>query len=516
MPKNLTTEEFIVKAKEIHGDTYDYSKVDYIKAKLKVIIICKEHGDFLQTADNHLCGNGCKKCSGTYSPTTTEFIEKAKQIHGKKYDYSKVNYIKANKKVFIICKEHGEFLQTPNGHLCGSGCITCSGKYKSTTEEFIEKAKLKHGDTYDYSKVEYTKAINTINIICKEHGDFLQQPNKHLQGQGCPKCGIIIRGNKSRSSTDEFIEKAKQKHGDKYDYSKVNYETAIKKVIIICKIHGEFLQTPNDHLNLYGCIKCSNTYKYTTEEWIEKSNYIHDNKYDYSKVDYINSKTNIKIICKEHGEFEQTPYSHINSVGCPKCGIIICANKRRKILDDFINQAKQIHGDKYEYLQIEYINDRTKVLIICKTHGEFLQQPGNHLSGNGCPKCSHKAYSQKSIKYLDFISKLHNIQIQHAENETEFVIPTTKYKADGYCQETNTIYEFHGDYWHGNPKLFKENSINKTTNKSFGELYQNTLQREQLIKDLGYNLVVMWEYDWNKINNSIKTLQQKFRNSKQN
>ena len=182
----------------------------------------------------------------------------------------------------------------------------------------------------------------------------------------------------------------------------------------------------------------------------------------------------------------------------------------------FIEKAKLKHGDKYDYSTVDYINRKTNVKIICKKHGEFLQNPSSHVSGCNCPKCSHTNYSQQSIKYLDFISKLHNIQIQHAENETEFVIPNTKYKADGYCQETNTIYEFHGDYWHGNPKLFKEDSINKTTNKSFGELYQNTLQREKLIKDMGFNLVVMWENDWRVINNSIRTLQRKFRNYKIN
>jgi predicted nucleic-acid-binding Zn-ribbon protein len=148
---------------------------------------------------------------------------------------------------------------------------------------------------------------------------------------------------------------------------------------------------------------------------------------------------------------------------------------------------------------------------MCKKHSEFLQQPSVHLRGSCCPKCSVNNYSKSSIKYLNFMEKMYNVQIQHAENVGEHSIKTTIYSADGYCEETNTIYEFHGDFWHGNPKLYNPISINKRNDKTFGELYQTTLEREQQIKVLGYNLVIMWEHDWNKINKSIRVLQRKFK-----
>jgi len=129
----------------------------------------------------------------------------------------------------------------------------------------------------------------------------------------------------------------------------------------------------------------------------------------------------------------------------------------------------------------------------------------------GCPKCSKKGYSKPQILWLDFLSKLYNINIQHACNDGEYVITTTKYKADGYCKENNTIYEFHGDYWHGNPKVFNEDGINEITKLTYKELYDKTLIRDNKIKELGYNLVTIWENDWKKINNSIKILQQKFK-----
>ena len=178
--------------------------------------------------------------------------------------------------------------------------------------------------------------------------------------------------------------------------------------------------------------------------------------------------------------------------------------------EQFIEKAKLIHGDKYDYSKVDYINCSTKVIIICKTHGDFLQTPKCHLKGHGCHKCCNIIYSKMQIVWLNFHSKFHNINIQHALNDGEFLIPNTRYKADGYCKETNTIYEFHGDYWHGNPKIYKGDEINKKTNCSFKELYEKTLIKENKIKELGYNLKTIWENDWKKINNVVRIIQRKF------
>jgi G:T-mismatch repair DNA endonuclease (very short patch repair protein) len=174
--------------------------------------------------------------------------------------------------------------------------------------------------------------------------------------------------------------------------------------------------------------------------------------------------------------------------------------------------AKNIHGDIYDYSKTKYISANNNVIITCKTHGDFEQLPRVHLRPTGCFRCNPKKFSKTQIEWLNFISILQKISIQHAVNGIEFTIPSTKYKADGYCKENNTIYEFHGDLWHGNPKIFNSNGTSFFGVK-YGELYQNTLQREQLIRDLGYNLVVMWEHDWKTINKSIKILQRKFRSN---
>ena len=513
------TSEWIQKAKEKHGDTYDYSKVEYVHSKKNVIIICKEHGEFQQIPSNHLRGAGCPICSKSYG--TKEYIKEAKVKHGDKYDYSKVEYVHSQTKIIIICKEHGEFEQTPSSHLQGRGCPTCAliiraNSCKKSIEEFIEKAKEIHNDKYDYQKVDYVDNRTNVIIICKEHGEFQQKPNNHLNGNGCLECGRINSKNKQTITNEEFIKKAKEKHGDKYDYSKVEYVNDKTHIIIICKEHGEFQQIPSNHLNDNNCPKCAiNNRKLSKEEFIEKAKEIHNDKYDYQKVDYVDNRTNVIIICKEHGEFQQRPNSHLNRSGCRKCGIIRRANIKTITNEEFIEKAKNIHGDKYDYSKVKYVKSIKNVTIICKKHGEFQQRPSTHLRRAGCPKCSyHRYYSNKQLKVLNLLSSYYNINIQHAENEGEYIISNSKYKADGYCKETNTIYEYHGDYWHGNPKIYNEYDINEVTGKTYGELYNNTIIKEKFIKEQGYNLVVIWENDFDNLVNIVKNIQKKWRNYK--
>lgn len=250
------------------------------------------------------------------------FIDQAKEKHGHDtYDYSEVVYINHNTKVKIICKYHGAFEQKAGNHLRGDGCIKCAGIYTPSTEEWIEKAKTKHGnDKFDYSEVEYKNAYTEISIGCITCGKkFKQTPTSHLGSDiGCDWCR-----KKHIYTSEEYIEEAKKIHGDTFDYSKVDYKSATEPIIIICRIHGEFLQTPSDHKNQgSGCKKCSNVYSPSTEEWTKWAIGIWGDKYDYSKVDYKYASEKVIIICKKHGEFECTPNNHIhatNPTGCPSC-----------------------------------------------------------------------------------------------------------------------------------------------------------------------------------------------------
>jgi len=183
-----------------------------------------------------------------------------------------------------------------------------------------------------------------------------------------------------------FINKSKKIHGDKYDYSKVQYVNAKTKITIICKEHGEFCQTPSNHLSKYNCQKCSNNLKFDTCSFIQKAIQIHGDRYDYSKVNYINADTKVTIICKEHGEFKQIPDFHTNrKCNCPKCINNIVSN-----YVEFIKKSNKIHKNKYDYSLVKYINNYTFISIICKIHGEFIQQPYVHLLNHGCPHCINK------------------------------------------------------------------------------------------------------------------------------
>jgi hypothetical protein len=447
--------------------------------------------------------------------TTEEFIEKARLVHGDKYDYSKVMYLHSITKVIITCPHHGDFEQIPANHLHGKGCRGCGNRSKTSDSETFEyDARSVHGTKYDYIKVVYKNSYTKVIITCPQHGDFEQLPSNHLQGGGCRDCAISSK----TSDSEAFKDSARSVHGDKYDYSKVGYKRSKTNVIITCPLHGDFEQLPNSHLNGHGCTNCGttsiiNSNTSDSEAFKNGARSVHGDKYDYSKVIYVLSKTKVIITCPLHGDFEQTPNNHLKGQECPICGAIRAKKSNTSDSEAFKNSARSVHGDKYDYSKVIYVLRKTKVIITCPLHGDFEQTPNNHLNGSGCFKCS-SCHSKAQIQWLDFIASFHSIHIQHAANDGEFTIPETRYRADGYCAETNTVYEYHGDYWHGNPKKFNKDDMNQSSKKTFGELYDQTLKRENEIRALGYNLVVMWESDWLRINRCVRKLQQKFKNDK--
>ncbi len=195
-------------------------------------------------------------------------------------------------------------------------------------------------------------------------------------------------------NTQIFIEESIKVHGSKYDYSLVDYKNAHSKVKIICLEHGQFEQAAYTHIRGTGCKQCyhtnkaGNSQRLSIDKFINKSKEIHGNKYDYSLVVYINSKTKIKIICPIHGQFIQAPEKHLSGQGCKQCGQQILKDSQRKTQYDFIKESKKVHKDKYDYSLVAYINSNTKIKIICPIHGVWEQKPNKHLSGQGCRKCS--------------------------------------------------------------------------------------------------------------------------------
>lgn len=308
-------------------------------------------------------------------------------------------------------------------------------KKSKTTEQFVREANEIHHDKYNYSKVEYTNSKTKVCIICPEHGEFWQEANSHLKGCGCPKCAKVRH---SYNNVELFINESIKLHGDKFDYSKVDFSRKNDRIKIICPIHGWFETTPHIHLLGCDCPKCVGIAKLSNEEFIEKSKSIHGNKYDYSKVDYKNNRTKVCIICPEHGEFWMTPNSHLLNQGCPKCGDIATGNKLRLSYDSFVKRANIIHNNRYDYSKVNYITIATNVEIICPEHGEFWQTPHNHLIGQGCPKCKERKLEKEvreslekhNIKYIFQASKK---DIKWIDNlRLDFYLPD--YKVAIECQ----------------------------------------------------------------------------------
>ena len=259
---------------------------------------------------------------------------------------------------------------------------------KKTTEQFIEDARQIHGDMYDYSKVEYINAKTKVCIVCPKHGEFWQTPTHHLSGYGCPKCRYIKSADKKRKDKKWFIEESKKVHGDKYDYSKVEYHRRDTKVCIICPIHGEFYQLPGNHLKGCGCPSCGGNKKYTLEEFVNRAKIVHSDKYDYSKVKYVNIDTKVCIICPKHGEFWQTPNCHINRhYGCPICDESHLEADIRQLLID--NDIEYIQEYKEKWLGRQFADfylPKKNVVIECQGEGHFFPVRFNGISWNDARK----------------------------------------------------------------------------------------------------------------------------------
>lgn len=342
--------------------------------------------------------------------------------YNNKYDYSKVEYVNCNTKVCIICPEHGEFWATPSNLLSKyrkDACSKCSAiqQYNDrrlTEEQIRNKIKEVHQIEYQINFKTYKNNKDKIEVLCPEHGWFNISVGNICSGRGCPKCRYIkssqkqIKGDKIWRETINKIGQGKIILCEDESYTQQD-----KKCKFICPIHGEFYSTIESIINSLkngnnGCNECKKDKlrKIHTTSWektLQKMNLKHNFKYEYDKDTYVNKRSKLKIICPEHGEFWQTPHSHLQGAGCPKCG-----GNLPLIMEEFVEKAKKVHDHKYDYSKTEYINYDTKVCIICPEHGEFWQTPHNHLNNNGCPKCNQSHLERDVMNVL----KEHNINYE--------------------------------------------------------------------------------------------------------
>jgi hypothetical protein len=530
MRTKMTTETFIARAKEIHRDSdniplYEYTKSVYEKWSQKLIITCKIHGDFEQSPNAHISNHGCKKCATALIAkkqtfTHAEFIRKCEEKHPNKLDYSKTIYVNTKTACIFICKAcKSEFTRDP-AHMLGKGrghgCVVCNGGIKDDLSGFITKAKLTHGNNYKYHLVEYKNSLTKVKIECLNGHVFEQTPNHHIDGNGCPKC--IGRGR----TLEDFKTMSQEKFGqDAFDYSKTVFVNMNTSLTLICKKSHEFNTVPEIHLrenSLGGCTECAKSrskerMSYTQEQWVELASVRHNNFYDYSKVNYISSLHKIAIICPKHGEFEQTPNSHLSGTGCRKCGIEKIIASKLFGPDDFLkmfDECSTIHSNKYTYTDVYRKDGYLFIELCCEKHGVFSQRFDHHKRGHGCFNCIVRC-SRPQLEWLNYLS-VSSEYIQHSQNEGEFHIPTTNMYADGYEPTTNTIYEFQGDFWHGNPAVFDGKDINPRTGTSYASLFDKTQRKISKLKELGYNVCEVWESEWERGKNAVIAIQRVWKN----
>ena len=385
--QKLTTEKWIEKAKKIHGNKYDYSKVEYKDYETKVCIICPEHGEFWQKAGIHVSRkHGCPKCGVEEnlklqkeigSKNFNETIEKLKH----QYIINPSSYINNNEKISVICKKHGEFLITPYKlKTLKTPCPKCREELKKPKKEkivinyfeiFKNELNKKYPDRYSFDKCNYKNKDTSVILFDKQINEYITViPNSILKSKNLLKLDCYKH---SKLPTITFIEKAKKIHSDKYDYSKVEYTHNKKKVLIICPEHGEFWQTPNEHLKGCGCSLCAGNIKWDEKDYLNEVKKIHGNKYDYSKMVLKNQCDHITLICPEHGEFQIRASNHLKGNGCPKC---VGSSGEKILLSYFESKNLYPHYNKFykwlDNLQLDFYFPEYKLAIEVQGKQHFI------------------------------------------------------------------------------------------------------------------------------------------------
>lgn len=294
-----------------------------------------------------------------------------------------------------------------------------------------------------------------------------------------------------KSNSLQFIEKSQAIHGNIYDYSESTYITSHTPLTIKCRIHGPFLQKPSKHLSGQGCRSCgtrsaANKLRGSLDDFVSKCNLLYDNKYDYSRVVYVNRHTSVDIICPIHGLFQHTPANHLNGSGCRMCRHAHIAQVRTDSQDDFIIKATAAHGDKYDYSQTNYYRSQEHVSILCKSHGSFQQMPYCHIAGQGCPKCSTSSSSQEDLISDYIISLGYKVVVRHRPaflNGREL---------DIYIPEKNLAIEYCGSvFHHSSTGEFLTNFLRKTSKEKYCHY-----NKWKDCRDNGIRLITIYDFKW--------------------
>jgi len=356
---------------------------------------------------------------------------------------------------------------------------------KLTTNEFKSRAVTVHGDRFSYENCVYESMHKKVIIGCSIHGEFEQTPLNHLNGQQCPQCAQAQREESKRLGVSEWKEKFTEKHANKYDYSLfTSYKNAKDKIKIICPVHGEFEQSIAEHAYSGGCRLCGvvkriSDSRITQQDVLDKFKSAHGDRYGYDFVKVFDSETPVRIVCKDHGEFLQSPSSHYRGSGCPVCARDIISSSRKLDISEVIRLFRSTHGNKFDYDRVVYTGYSENVIIICPTHGEFEQTPDNHIHGEGCPKCACLGKSKPELDLYDVVTS-YNPDVIHGDRKL-----LEGKELDVYDPEYKLAFEFNGLYWHSSGRCEDDKEM---------EIYH--LEKTESCALKGVRLFHIFENEW--------------------
>ncbi len=417
--------------------------------------------------------------------TFDEFVIKARVARGDRFEYREDGWRGIAGKVLVICPDHGEWLANAGWHLKGVDCPRCvrPGSNMSFGEAVV-RAVAVHGDRYRYIDDSWNGASGMLTYECEVHGRVQQVFGDHIKGRGCRKCGYVKTSIALRFTREEFLARAMSVHGDRYDYPD-EIPQKNDAMIINCRIHGPFKQKRTEHFAGHGCHTCGGRKRRNTEQYIAEARARHGDRFSYDRTVFVRTTDKLIVTCRVHGDFMVNANMHLLGNGC-----VDCAGLRRRTTEQFVEKAKERFGDRYDYSLVEYVNSNEEVTIICPSHGPFEQRPVYHLvNAVGCPKCTYSV-SRPETEWLD------DLGIGQSIRQARIRLKGKSRSVDAYDPDTNTVYEFWGSWWHGDPKVFPPDGIHSVAKKTYGELYRRTMEKRGLIIAAGYRLVEVWESEY--------------------
>lgn len=361
--------------------------------------------------------------------------------------------------------------------------------------DVIADATRLHKGLYSYDSSQVFKnSKDKLRVLCPVHGWFSQSAQSHLRGLGCAACSVRTRADTQKKSPEEFISQAQSVHKGKYSYDKVVYRGGRAKVIISCPTHGDFLQTPSDHLSGRGCLPCSRLSSSSLRTpshrvLLEKLRGVHGDRFTYDLSQYKNNTSVVPITCEAHGVFHQNLMSHLANLGCPQCSREAVGLSLLMPWETFISKANAVHDNKYSYRATDYRSAQSEVVMTCPGHGEFTQTAAYHISGYGCPRCASRGKSRAESQVADYFASLVPYvcvnkrvplkEVKHRVHRGNNLV-TTHMELDMFSQEHALAVEYHGLYWH------REDSV--------GKAYHH--DKLQVCKELGLDLIQVFEDEW--------------------